>query len=393
MPFLFTSESVSEGHPDKICDQISDAVLDAVLESDPNSYSAVECFTTTGMIVIAGEMKTNSKVDVQSIARGVLKDIGYTNPDYGIDADSCAILVAIHDQSADIAQGVNEGEGFHKEQGAGDQGLMFGYACSQTKQLMPLPIVLSHELMKRCAVVRKSGQLSYLRPDAKAQVTIEYDDNNQAQRVDAIVISTQHHPDIAHETIVNDIKEHVIQAVIPAELLDERTNYYINPTGRFVIGGPHGDAGLTGRKIVVDTYGGWVPHGGGAFSGKDSTKVDRSAAYMARYVAKNCVAAGLAKELEIQVSYAIGVAKPVSIRVKTYGSSEFTDDVILDVIQTVFDFTPSGIKDTLRLNRPIYRQTATYGHFGRDDIDLPWEQCDKVNEIKETLKAKHVITI
>lgn len=390
MSFLFTSESVSEGHPDKICDQISDAVLDKALAADPNSRVAIESFTTTGLVVVGGEMTTKADIDVQQVARETLSNIGYTSTDYGIDAESCAVLVSIHSQSADIAQGVDEGSGLFESQGAGDQGLMFGYACTQTEEMMPLPIVLSHKLVQELAKMRKSGQISYLRPDSKAQVTVEYDDNRTPLRVDTVVVSTQHSPDVDHETIKTDIIEKLVKAVVPSNLLDSETKYYINPTGRFVIGGPHGDAGLTGRKIVVDTYGGWVSHGGGAFSGKDSTKVDRSAAYMARYVAKNCIAAGLAEELEIQLAYAIGVAKPVSIRVNCYGTATLPEQTIIDIIETVFDLSPSGIIETLDLRKPVFSQTAAYGHFGRTDINLTWERCDKVDDIKRALEAKQV---
>ena len=393
MTYLFTSESVSEGHPDKICDQISDAILDAVIAADPTSYCAAECFTTTNLVVVGGELKTNAKIDVEKIVRDVIRNIGYTDEDLGINADTCEVIVRLHEQSADIAQGVNEGEGLHKEQGAGDQGLMFGYACKQTPELMPLPIMLSHRLMKTLANYRKSGKLSYLRPDAKAQVTVAYDDNRQVTHVDSIVLSTQHDPDVTHEQIVNDIKTIVIPAVISKDLLTEETKYFINPTGRFVIGGPHGDAGLTGRKIVVDTYGGWIPHGGGAFSGKDYTKVDRSAAYMARYVAKNLVAAGVAKEIEIQVAYAIGVAKPVSLYVNSFGSSEMSDADILKLVNTHFDLSPAGIGATLHLKQPIYQNTASYGHFGRDDLTLPWENCDKVDEIASYIQQNQLSSV
>ncbi len=324
MSYFFSSESVSEGHPDKICDQISDAILDAALEQDPTSRVAAECFATTGLVLVGGEITTTAKLDIQTIVRNTVREIGYTNPDYGLDADSCSVLNAIHGQSPDIAQGVNVGEGLFKEQGAGDQGMMFGYACKQTPVLMPLPIYLSHQLVKTLAKLRKSGELPYLRPDAKAQLTIEYEGRNP-RRVHTVVISTQHHPDVSHETITKDVIEKVIKPVIPAQYLDETTRYFINPTGRFVIGGPHGDTGLTGRKIIVDTYGGWASHGGGAFSGKDSTKVDRSAAYMARYIAKNIVAADLADEVEIQLAYAIGVAKPVSVYANTRGTSKIDE--------------------------------------------------------------------
>ena len=381
MTYLFTSESVSEGHPDKICDQISDAILDACLAQDPHSRVAAECFTTTGMVLIGGEISTAATIDVTEIARHTIKAIGYTNPDYGLDADSCAILSSLTEQSADIAQGVNDGEGLHDAAGAGDQGLMFGYACNQTPDLMPLPIWLAHRLMKEVAALRHSGQLSYLRPDAKAQVTVEYDGDTPL-RVDTVVISTQHDPDVAHATIESDMINTVIRAVIDPALLDDKTRFLINPTGRFVIGGPHGDAGLTGRKIIVDTYGGWARHGGGAFSGKDSTKVDRSAAYVARYVAKNIVAAELAEQVEIQLAYAIGVAEPVSIQVNTFGTSTVDEAVLVRVIRELFDLTPTGIITQLGLNKPVFSKTAAYGHFGRDDLDVSWEKTDKVEALK-----------
>ncbi|MBT5856184.1 methionine adenosyltransferase [bacterium] len=392
MSFLFTSESVSEGHPDKICDQISDAVLDAALSQDPDSRVACECFTTTGMVLIGGEVRTKAQLDIQTIARDTLKKIGYTNPDFGIDADTCAVLVTLHEQSADIAQGVDEGDGLHQEQGAGDQGLMFGYACKQTESYMPLPIDLSHQLMAELARVRKSGELTYLRPDSKAQVTVEYDDQRQPKRVQAVVISTQHSPDVAHETIREDMINKIIQSVIPAQYLDENTQYFINPTGRFVIGGPHGDAGLTGRKIVVDTYGGWVPHGGGAFSGKDASKVDRSAAYMTRYVAKNLVAAGLADELQIQLAYAIGVAEPVSIRVESFGTATISEEQLLTVIREEFDLTPAGIIQTLELKQPHFSPTAAYGHFGRTDVQMTWEVLDRVSSIQARVRETTAVS-
>ncbi len=382
MSYFFSSESVSEGHPDKICDQISDAILDAALEQDPTSRVAAECFATTGLVLVGGEITTTAKLDIQTIVRNTVREIGYTNPDYGLDADSCSVLNAIHGQSPDIAQGVNVGEGLFKEQGAGDQGMMFGYACKQTPVLMPLPIYLSHQLVKTLAKLRKSGELPYLRPDAKAQLTIEYEGRNP-RRVHTVVISTQHHPDVSHETITKDVIEKVIKPVIPAQYLDETTRYFINPTGRFVIGGPHGDTGLTGRKIIVDTYGGWASHGGGAFSGKDSTKVDRSAAYMARYIAKNIVAADLADEVEIQLAYAIGVAKPVSVYANTRGTSKIDEARLVQLIQDHFDLTPQGIIRTLDLTRPVFRKTAAYGHFGRDDLDLSWERTDKAEALKK----------
>jgi S-adenosylmethionine synthetase len=381
MSYFFSSESVSEGHPDKICDQISDAILDAALAADPTSRVAAEVFATTGLILIGGEITSTAQLDFQKIARDTARDIGYTNPDFGLDADSCSVLTAVHGQSPDIAQGVNEGEGLFKEQGAGDQGMMFGYACTQTTELMPLPIQLSHQLARRLATLRKSKGLAYLRPDAKAQVTVEFE-GRTPKRIDAVVISTQHDPDVSQETITKNVIEHVIREEIPAHLLDSNTRYFINPTGRFVIGGPHGDTGLTGRKIIVDTYGGWASHGGGAFSGKDATKVDRSGAYMARYIAKNIVAAGIAQEIEIQLAYAIGVATPISIHVNTRGTSQIAEDRIVTLIRDHFDLTPSGIVNTLNLRRPIYRKTAAYGHFGRNDLNLPWEHT----EIAEVLK-------
>ena len=381
--FLFTSESVSEGHPDKICDQLSDTLLDAYLAQDPKSRVAVECFITTGMVVIGGEVTTKAIVDVQDVVRQKLVQIGYTHPDIGFDAASCAVLTVLNRQSPDIAQGVNENDGAFIEQGAGDQGLTFGYACDQTEELMPLPIQLSHQLTQRLAEVRKSDTLTYLRPDSKAQVTVEYTDDRKPVRVTSIVVSTQHHPSVSHEQIQDDIKKHVINEVIPSALLPEEPTIYINPTGRFVIGGPNGDAGLTGRKIVVDTYGGWVPHGGGAFSGKDPSKIDRSAAYMARYVAKNCVAAGLCSEMEIQLAYAIGVADPVSIRVNTFGTSDLSNQDLLNIINKTFSFKPKDLINTLGLLNPIYASSAAYGHFGRSDVEFPWEKLDKVQELQQ----------
>ncbi len=382
MSYFFSSESVSEGHPDKICDQVSDAILDAALTQDPASRVAAECFTTTGLILVGGEITTTANLDIQTIVRNTVREIGYTNPEFGLDAESCSVLNAIHGQSPDIAQGVNEGEGLFKTQGAGDQGMMFGYACKQTKAYMPLPIHLSHQLVKALAKLRKSKVISYLRPDAKAQLTVEYE-GRVPKRVHTVVISTQHDPDVDQATIVTDVTQHVIREVIPAQYLDDNTRYFINPTGRFVIGGPHGDTGLTGRKIIVDTYGGWASHGGGAFSGKDSTKVDRSAAYMARYIAKNIVAADLADEVEIQLAYAIGVADPVSIYANTRGTSVVDEVKLVQLIQQHFDLTPKGIIQTLGLTRPIFKQTAAYGHFGRDDLDLPWEKTDKAIALKE----------
>ncbi len=384
MTYLFSSESVSEGHPDKLCDQISDAILDEALRQDPQSRVAVETYTTTGLVLVGGEVNTTATLDIQKIVRETLRDIGYTDVSYGISADSCSILTALHEQSADIAQGVNEGEGLDTALGAGDQGIMFGYACKQTPVYMPLPIYLSHELLKQLTRCRKSGRLKYLRPDAKAQVTVEYEGKKPIS-VHTIVISTQHAPDVDQKTIQEDVIREVIQPIIPEHLLSDKVRILINPTGRFVIGGPHGDAGLTGRKIIVDTYGGWARHGGGAFSGKDATKVDRSAAYMARYIAKNLVAAGVAEEIEIQLAYAIGISKPVSINVETYGTSEISHEKILDLINMHFELTPSGIIRTLELRRPIFKATAAYGHFGRGENELSWEALDKVKDIQASL--------
>jgi S-adenosylmethionine synthetase len=382
---FFTSESVTEGHPDKICDQISDAILDAIFTEDKEARVACETSVTTGLVLVAGEITTTTYIDIQKIVRDTVKEIGYDRGKYGFDADNLAVLVAIDPQSPDIAQGVNEGEGEFKEQGAGDQGIMFGYATNETKEYMPITISLAHKLAKRLTEVRKQGLLPYLRPDGKTQVTIEFDENNKPLHVDSVVVSSQHSPDVSQGQLREDIKMHVIEAIIPRELLNKKTKYYINPTGKFIIGGPHGDAGLTGRKIIVDTYGGMGRHGGGAFSGKDPSKVDRSAAYAARYVAKNLVAAGFADRLEIQLSYAIGVAKPMSILVETFGTGKVTDDVIVKAIEENFTLTPKGIIDSLNLKRPIYKQTAAYGHFGRDDLDLPWEKLDKVDTLKKYL--------
>jgi S-adenosylmethionine synthetase len=379
--FLFTSESVTEGHPDKICDQISDAILDAIIKDDPNARVAVECLTKTGFVVVAGEVTTNTYVDVQKIARETILAIGYDKPEYGFEGSTCGVLAAISGQSPDIAQGVNEGEGLYKEQGAGDQGLMFGYATNETPEYMPLPIVLAHKLTKRLSEARKRGELWYLRPDGKSQVTVEYE-NNKPKRVDAVVISTQHSPDIDLEHIRKDMIEKIIKPVC-YEYVDDKTKYFVNPTGRFVIGGPVGDAGVTGRKIIADTYGGMGRHGGGAFSGKDPSKVDRSAAYMCRYIAKNVVAAGLADRCEVQVAYAIGVAQPVSVLVESFGTAKIPEEKISELVKKHFNLTPKGIIDTLNLRRPIYRKTAAYGHFGRNDPDFTWEKTDKVDVLKK----------
>lgn len=389
---LFTSESVTEGHPDKVCDQISDAVLDAILSQDPQARVACETAVTTGMVIVMGEISTSCYVDIPKVVRDKVREIGYTRAKYGFDADTCAVLVTLDEQSKDIAMGVDEAfesrQGEEQEieaTGAGDQGMMIGYACDETEELMPYPIALSHRLTRQLAKVRKEGTLPYLRPDGKSQVTVEYVDD-VAVRVDAIVISTQHDEEVSQEQIREDLIREVVQPVIPEALLDGGTKYYINPTGRFVIGGPHGDAGLTGRKIIVDTYGGYASHGGGAFSGKDPTKVDRSAAYAARYVAKNIVAAGLAKRCEIELAYAIGVAHPVSIYVNTHDTGMISDEAITKLINENFDLRPAGIIRQLDLRRPIYAQTAAYGHFGRTDLDLPWEKTDKVEVLRKALQ-------
>ena len=383
---LFTSESVTEGHPDKMCDQISDAILDALMEQDPMSRVACETCTTTGLVMVMGEITTNAYVDIQKIVRDTVREIGYTRGKYGFDADTCGVITAIDEQSADIALGVDKAleakENKMSEEeiaaiGAGDQGMMFGYASDETPELMPYPISLAHKLARKLTEVRKDGTLKYLRPDGKTQVTVEYDENGTPKRLDAVVLSTQHDPDVTQEQIHEDIKKYVFDPIIPEGMVDENTKFFINPTGRFVIGGPHGDSGLTGRKIIVDTYGGMARHGGGAFSGKDCTKVDRSAAYAARYVAKNIVAAGIAKKCEIQLSYAIGVAHPTSIMVDTFGTGKISDEKLVEIIRENFDLRPAGIIQMLNLRRPIYKQTAAYGHFGRTDVDLPWEKTDK----------------
>ena len=391
---LFTSESVTEGHPDKMCDAISDAILDALMEKDPMSRVACETAVTTGVVMVMGEITTKAYVDIPKIVRDTVREIGYTRAKYGFDADTCGVITTIDEQSADIAMGVDKAleakENKMSEEeldaiGAGDQGMMFGFASDETEEYMPYPIALAHKLALQLTKVRKDGTLTYLRPDGKSQVTVEYDENDKPVRLDAVVLSTQHDPDVTQEQIHADIKKYVFDPILPAEMVDENTKFFINPTGRFVIGGPHGDSGLTGRKIIVDTYGGYARHGGGAFSGKDCTKVDRSAAYAARYVAKNIVAAGLAKKCEIQLSYAIGVAYPTSIMVDTFGTGKLSDTRLVEIIRENFDLRPAGIIKMLDLRRPIYKQTAAFGHFGRNDLNLPWEKLDKVEELKKYL--------
>ena len=391
---LFTSESVTEGHPDKMCDQISDAILDALMEQDPMSRVACETCATTGMVMVMGEITTKAYVDIPKIVRDTVREIGYTRGNYGFDADTCGVITTIDEQSTDIAMGVDKAleAKEHKMSdeeleaiGAGDQGMMFGYAVDETEEYMPYPIALAHQLVRKLTEVRKNGTLPYLRPDGKSQVTVEYDENEHPVRLDAVVLSTQHDPDVTQEQIHADIKKYVFDEVLPENMVDEDTKFFVNPTGRFVIGGPHGDSGLTGRKIIVDTYGGMARHGGGAFSGKDCTKVDRSAAYAARYAAKNIVAAGLARKCEIQLSYAIGVAQPTSVRVDTFGTGKVSEDKLVEIVRKHFDLRPAGIIKMLDLRRPIYKQTAAYGHFGRNDLNLPWEKLDKVDELKQYL--------
>ena len=392
---LFTSESVTEGHPDKMCDAISDAILDALMEQDPMSRVACETCTTTVVVMVMGEITTKAYVDIPKIVRETVREIGYTRAKYGFDADTCGVITTIDEQSADIAMGVDKAleakENTMSDEeidaiGAGDQGMMFGFASDETEEYMPYPIALAHKLSRQLTKVRKDGTLTYLRPDGKTQVTVEYDENDKPMRLDAVVLSTQHDPEVTQEQIHEDIKKYVFDPILPAEMVDENTKFFINPTGRFVIGGPHGDSGLTGRKIIVDTYGGYARHGGGAFSGKDCTKVDRSAAYAARYVAKNMVAAGLAKKCEIQLSYAIGVAHPTSIQVDTFGTGKLSDQRLTEIVRENFDLRPAGIIKMLNLRRPIYKQTAAYGHFGRNDLNLPWEALDKVEELKKYLE-------
>ena len=394
---LFTSESVTEGHPDKMCDAISDAILDALMEKDPMSRVACETATTTGLVMVMGEITTKAYVDIPKIVRDTVREIGYTRAKYGFDADTCGVITTIDEQSADIALGVDKAleakeHKMSEEEldaiGAGDQGMMFGFATDETEEYMPYPIALAHKLARQLTKVRKDGTLTYLRPDGKTQVTVEYDENDRPFRLDAVVLSTQHDPEVTQEQIHKDIKKYVFDPILPAEMVDENTKFFINPTGRFVIGGPHGDSGLTGRKIIVDTYGGYARHGGGAFSGKDCTKVDRSAAYAARYVAKNLVAAGLAKKCEIQLSYAIGVAHPTSVMVDTFGTGKLPDSRLVEIIRENFDLRPAGIIKMLDLRRPIYKQTAAYGHFGRNDLDLPWEKLDRTDILKKYLEEK-----
>lgn len=391
---LFTSESVTEGHPDKMCDQISDAILDALMEQDPMSRVACETCVTTGIVMVMGEITTKAYVDIQKIVRDTVREIGYTRGKYGFDADTCGVMTSIDEQSADIALGVDKAleakenkmsEDDIEAIGAGDQGMMFGYASDETEEYMPYPIAMAHKLARQLTKVRKDGTLSYLRPDGKTQVTVEYDETGVPKRLDTVVLSTQHDPEVTQEQIHADIKKYVFDEILPAEMVDEKTKFFINPTGRFVIGGPHGDSGLTGRKIIVDTYGGMASHGGGAFSGKDCTKVDRSAAYAARYAAKNIVAAGLAKKCEIQLSYAIGVAQPTSVMVNTYGTGKVSDEKLVEIVRNEFDLRPAGIIKMLDLRRPIYKQTAAYGHFGRNDLDLPWEKLDRVDALMKYL--------